>query len=1001
MLNLTTRPGEKICELGGGANPRFRPNVDVRMCHDASGNQTVDFTADFDRELPMKSDEWDAVFSQYVIEHVSYRAVRGFIAEVFRILKPGGKAVFVTANTPAQLQWIANNPSGWDGRDFFDSASGLLFGDQDYPENTHKNYMSAIVAEQLFRSAGFGDVITHPYGERNTDMVIEAVKPANAPSSIMHVEDRNHVPTLLPTPEPPQRAANAIPEGMTRSEMFDKHYFNGGGKVGGYSREGYRDFPVHEITARHVLARKPKSVLALGEGRGYILKRIHDAGVPGVGLEISKHCFLTRATNNMFTVDMCEEWLIGENESAQFDLCYSVAVLEHIPREHIGHVIREMAQYSKRGLHGIDFGGADDGFDKTHCLPADTSIAMADGTSKLIRDIVEGDVVFGMSDDQRLIPTIVEKSSARTADGLIHLDLDNCGGIEGTDEHPLWVVGKGWTKLANISIGDEVLYVTSGNESDSRTTGVRQGESDNENVPTDRGGSRCIVGVAAASGEHAVRSETRSVDSAEHVDGRGNGNAPSGVPAIYESSDHRTIPEQIVSVDHPSCAGTEHLSGGRDRTSGSTDGSESDACGGGIHRGADRRGGVGIPPEGGIVGESLPRVGNHDRQHGPQDDRLRAESMRGDGMRTDAGTDEASVAEFADATQDAFVNARRQCSRVPCGPDASCGNPVPDYEEGSGQGGATIPRTSIVQAEEQSAGGGRIRPVLRVAKVVSTKRFSRVGTQVYNFRTGCGSYIANRIVVHNCTLQSREWWLEQFAEHAPGYPVEIVDKEVLERGEFPPEVLHGDGRVKLNIGSFTSMHHHGWVNVDVHDLAGYAQSQGYKYLLHDARNGLPYDTGTVDAINCQHMLEHLTYKEGVSFLRECRRVLKPDGVMRVAVPDAELLADLYVNGDDDGDWCPGVECLADLDEIRGDASPDDTDALRFWKLLHDGHQAAYDSGTLGNLALTAGFTPVISGFRQSLPESQPYNAGRVLRETIDMMPCLSLYAWLVPAVDGK
>jgi predicted SAM-dependent methyltransferase len=622
MLNLTTHPGQRVVELGGGANPRFRPNVDVRMCHDAAGNQTVDFTADFDKALPMQSDEWDAVFSQYVIEHVSYRAVRGFIAEVFRILKPGGKAVFVTANTPAQLQWIANNPGGWDGRDFFDSASGLLFGDQDYPENAHKNYMSAIVAEQLFKAAGFSDVKTHQYGERNTDMVIEAVKPANAPGAILHVEDRNHVPTLIPTPEPPQRAANAIPEGMTRAEMFDKEYFNGGGKVGGYSREGYRDFPVHEVTARHILNRKPASALEIGSGRNYIVKRLQDAGIEAVGLEISKHCFLTRAADGHINLDLCEDWqsqagftVIAEHD--KFDLCYSVATLEHIPPDAVPELIRRMAMYSNRGLHGIDFGHSDDGFDKTHF-----------------------------------------------------------------------------------------------------------------------------------------------------------------------------------------------------------------------------------------------------------------------------------------------------------------------------------------------------------------------------------------------TLRPREWWLEQFALHAPGYPVEIVDKELLERGEFPPEVLHGDGKVKLNIGSFTSMHHHGWVNVDVHDLAGYAQSQGYKYLRHDVRNGLPYDTGTVDAINAQHMLEHLTYKEGLSFLRECRRVLKPDGVMRVAVPDAELLADLYVNGDDDGRWLPGVECLSDLDEIRGDASPDDTDALRFWKLLHDGHQAAYDSETLGDLALAAGLTPVISGFRQSLPESQPYNAGQILRETIDMMPCLSLYAWLVPAVEG-
>jgi predicted SAM-dependent methyltransferase len=622
-LNLNVLPNSKIVELGGGANPRFRPNVDVRMCHDAQGNQTVDFTADFDKSLPMKSDEWDAVFSQYVIEHVSYRAVRGFIAEVFRILKPGGKAVFVTANTPAQLQWIANNPSGWDNRDFFDSASGLLFGDQDYPENTHKNYMSAIVAEQLFTAAGFSDVKTHQYGERNTDMVIEAVKPANAPGAILHVEDRNHVPTLVPTPEPPQRAANAIPEGMTREQMFDKEYFNGGGKVGGYSREGYRDFPVHEVTARHILARKPASALEIGSGRNYIVKRLQDAGIEAVGLEISKHCFLTRAADSLINIDLCEDWKSQSGwcttitEMDKFDLCYSVATLEHIPTEFIPHVIREMAKYSERGLHGIDFGGADDGWDKTHF-----------------------------------------------------------------------------------------------------------------------------------------------------------------------------------------------------------------------------------------------------------------------------------------------------------------------------------------------------------------------------------------------TLRDRTWWHTMFAEHAPGYPVEIVDKELLERGEFPPEVLHGDGKVKLNIGSFTSMHHHGWINVDVHDLAGYAQSQGYKYLRHDVRNGLPYDTGTVSALNCQHMLEHLTYKEGLSFLRECRRVLKPDGVMRVAVPDMQLLSNLYCESSMERIEIPGIVCLADLDEIRGDASPDDTDALRFWKLLHDGHQAAYDEGTLADAAYSAGFKMYQSAFRQSLPESQPYNAGQILRETIDMMPCLSLYAWLVPAVEG-
>ena len=42
-------------------------------------------------------------------------------------------------------------------------------------------------------------------------------------------------------------------------------------------------------------------------------------------------------------------------------------MFEHIPEEHLPAVLAELDRVSCRGIHGIDFGENDDGFDKTHC----------------------------------------------------------------------------------------------------------------------------------------------------------------------------------------------------------------------------------------------------------------------------------------------------------------------------------------------------------------------------------------------------------------------------------------------------------------------------------------------------------------------------------------------------------------------------------------------------------------------------------------------------------
>src|SRR5438105_3752495 len=53
----------------------------------------------------------------------------------------------------------------------------------------------------------------------------------------------------------------------------------------------------------------------------------------------------------------------------------------------------------------------------------------------------------------------------------------------------------------------------------------------------------------------------------------------------------------------------------------------------------------------------------------------------------------------------------------------------------------------------------------------------------------------------------------------------------------------------------------------------------------DATRRLPFRDGSVDAAYSSQMLEHLSAEDADRVIRECRRVLKPAGVLRLALPD--------------------------------------------------------------------------------------------------------------------
>lgn len=77
-----------------------------------------------------------------------------------------------------------------------------------------------------------------------------------------------------------------------------------------------------------------------------------------------------------------------------------------------------------------------------------------------------------------------------------------------------------------------------------------------------------------------------------------------------------------------------------------------------------------------------------------------------------------------------------------------------------------------------------------------------------------------------------------------------------------------------------------WFNVDI--IPFYKGS-----FLMDATKKFPISDNTFDYVFSEHMIEHIDYVQGWHMLRECHRILKPNGKIRIATPDLKKLVDLY------------------------------------------------------------------------------------------------------------
>jgi SAM-dependent methyltransferase len=61
--------------------------------------------------------------------------------------------------------------------------------------------------------------------------------------------------------------------------------------------------------------------------------------------------------------------------------------------------------------------------------------------------------------------------------------------------------------------------------------------------------------------------------------------------------------------------------------------------------------------------------------------------------------------------------------------------------------------------------------------------------------------------------------------------------------------------------------------------------KNHRFLYHNLEYGIPLPTDCADYVFSSHFLEHLSKADGAQLIRESWRILKPGGIIRIAVPD--------------------------------------------------------------------------------------------------------------------
>ena len=163
--------------------------------------------------------------------------------------------------------------------------------------------------------------------------------------------------------------------------------------------------------------------------------------------------------------------------------------------------------------------------------------------------------------------------------------------------------------------------------------------------------------------------------------------------------------------------------------------------------------------------------------------------------------------------------------------------------------------------------------------------------------------------------------------------------------------MHEHSVRKLQIGAGTNLLP-GWLNTNYFPWE--------RNVLHlDATKTFPFEDQSFDYIFSEHMIEHITYTQGLQMLKECHRILKPNGKIRLSTPDFQFLIDLYIQEHNDlqaryTKWMANY-----MREQEPDSAPVDTPIFVINNFVRDwGHLFIYDEDSLRLSMEKVGFTTI-------------------------------------------
>lgn len=181
-----------------------------------------------------------------------------------------------------------------------------------------------------------------------------------------------------------------------------------------------------------------------------------------------------------------------------------------------------------------------------------------------------------------------------------------------------------------------------------------------------------------------------------------------------------------------------------------------------------------------------------------------------------------------------------------------------------------------------------------------------------------------------------------------------------------------DPRILLNLGCGPNVEMSRWTDIDgswnlrvqtswwgrpfVGLLAG---RSGYRWPSHvrwmDITKGLPFADVSADAVYASHVLEHLYREDAIALLSECHRILKPEGVIRLVLPDLRHMVANYLSDDH-----PESAIRFNIDLLMRDSQAPAglIGRLKYLFADHHSHKFMYDAPLLMRDLEMAGFREV-------------------------------------------